>query len=267
MDNNNIHKVTSFPFKDSDLVITAYPQSGLSLLLEVVLQIVSTSEGNVVKESYLVKLGDAELNFDVVSLPEDIPVRIIRTNLPLKLFSNPTTGNNLYNNKGKYIILVRNARDVAVSLYNQRKLNVSNKGESWDEFVSDYFEGKFPYGSWLDFNVDWTKASMFTSPANTLFINYEDLVNKMENQVLNIANLFGNKQIDLDADKWTALVQRCTKLIALGQSSDCMDGSHGAVLSTGIGAWKNYFTVEQVKEIESQVEDLAKNAGVQFRLE
>jgi len=83
---------------------------------------------------------------------------------------------------GKYIYVVRDGRDVAVSYYYHHKRSGYPKG--FPEFISEFFEGKVRFGRWIDHVREWTENG---AGLKVLFVRFEDLLADLRTSVSRIA--------------------------------------------------------------------------------
>ncbi len=91
----------------------------------------------------------------------------------------------------KYIFLIRNPKDVAVSLYHhlRGKKRISYQG-NWNDFFELYLLGRVRYGSWFDFHLHWEK--FLSSRQQVLYLTYEELHKNIKNYLRKLAFFLGN---------------------------------------------------------------------------
>lgn len=79
----------------------------------------------------------------------------------------------IFKSKAKILVLFRNPKDTAVSFFHFHK-NVPSvpSYNSWDEFFSEFMNGKVGWGSYFDHAVTWNKH---IEDENTMIVIYEDL--------------------------------------------------------------------------------------------
>lgn len=113
----------------------------------------------------------------------------------------------------KYIYVVRDGKDVAVSFYhhlcNQDDADLFDG--SFSEFLKQFLDGKLPYGSriahirsWLrayrSFEQHTTVEGTESSPNPILLVRYEDLINNLKDQVLRILTFLSLSYSDEEVD-------------------------------------------------------------------
>merc|ERR1711860_82973 len=77
----------------------------------------------------------------------------------------------------KTVLIVRNPKDTAVSYYNHvRGMKVYNYRGEWKDWLQPYLDGKFEYGRYTDYLLEWERAIKSESIGFPLHIvYYEDL--------------------------------------------------------------------------------------------
>uniref|UniRef100_A0A8B9N486 Sulfotransferase n=1 Tax=Accipiter nisus TaxID=211598 RepID=A0A8B9N486_9AVES len=92
-------------------------------------------------------------------------------------------------NKAKILVLFRNPKDTAVSFFHfHNSVPRVPSYSSWDEFFSEFMNGKVVWGSCFDHAVTWNKH---IEDENTMIIIYEDLKENLTASVKQIAEFFG----------------------------------------------------------------------------
>ena len=168
-----------FGERDDDIYVVTYPKSGTTLMQMILYQL--TTDGKVdFKHIYDVSpWTDNDVFRDIP--PRDLPSpRIIKSHRYYKKFDKAT--------KGRFIVVVRDGMDVAVSQYHQFK-NYNNPDLEFDEFVSGFFSNK---DNWFAFSRDWFKNK---NKRNVLYVRYEDILNNFDESLKKVAG-FINVEID-----------------------------------------------------------------------
>ncbi|NWZ89644.1 ST6B1 Sulfotransferase, partial [Nesospiza acunhae] len=80
----------------------------------------------------------------------------------------------IFQSKAKILVLVRNAKDTAVSYYDfcNNLPPVMPSFASWDEYFADFMNGKLAWGSYFDHLVEWNK---YTDNERIMTISCEEL--------------------------------------------------------------------------------------------
>ncbi|KGL89475.1 Sulfotransferase 6B1, partial [Charadrius vociferus] len=146
------------------------------------------------------------------------------------------------------LVLFRNPKDTAVSFFHFHN-NVPSvpSYSSWDEFFSEFMNGKVGWGSYFDHAVTWNKH---IEDENTMFIIYEDLKENLTASVKQIAEFFG---FSPTAEQIQSIADRAT-FQAVKDKAQETHGVVGSVLFRKgvIGDWKNLFTEAQNQEMDAK---------------
>ncbi|NXG73706.1 ST6B1 Sulfotransferase, partial [Baryphthengus martii] len=110
--------------------------------------------------------------------------RIIQTHLPPHLL--PPA---ILQRKAKILVLVRNPKDTAVSYYHfYNNMPMLPSFTSWDEYFTDFMNGKLAWGSYFDHLVEWNK---YIDHERIMIISYEELKEDQVMGMKRIAAFFG----------------------------------------------------------------------------
>ncbi|NET40545.1 sulfotransferase domain-containing protein [Okeania sp. SIO2B3] len=147
----------------------------------------------------------------------------------------------------KYIFLLRNPKDVAISMYHhlRAKKSISYQG-NWDEFFELYLSGQVHYGSWFDFHLHWEK--FLSSRQQVLYLTYEELHKNIKTYLRQLAVFLEIKVSEEVIDK-VAIGSRLDEM-KKNDKANCnwmiINQNEAPHLRKGIvGDWRNYFTDEQ----------------------
>ena len=170
--------VLDFKNRQDDIYIASFMGSGIEWLVMILHQL--TSRGNITFKSiheispYLER--SAQKNVDLGLLPSP---RLIRTHAPYKFLPKKT--------EGRFIYLMRDGREEAVSLYQHYKRR--REQLQFDRFFTNYFLKK---KVWFVHLAQWLSNK---SKFNILYIKYEDLRDDPEGTIEKLIN-FCNLEID-----------------------------------------------------------------------
>ncbi|SMD36708.1 aryl sulfotransferase [Reichenbachiella faecimaris] len=158
-----------FGERDEDIYVVTHPKSGTTLTQMILYQL--TTEGGLdFDHIYDVSPWIRNASFrrqDPIDLPSP---RIIKSHDNYEEFDKKT--------KGRFIFVYRDGMDVSVSLYHQNK-NYNNKDLKFDKFVDSFIKSK----SWFKYSKSWLKNK---NKFPILYIRYEDLIEKKENEIQRI---------------------------------------------------------------------------------
>ncbi|XP_078364521.1 amine sulfotransferase-like [Oculina patagonica] len=265
----------TLPARKDDIFIVSYPRSGSSWTQEIVWQILHDGkiddrrldermpliEGLILSfKSYPYVMKDAKsVERMFASFPKP---RVFKTHLTYDLIpkgSDEAT-------KPRYIYVMRNPRDVFVSLYHHcHNMPYFKEIPSWDEAFVHFMDGKFLGGVWFDHVLGWWKHR---DDPNILFLTYEDRINNLADGVEKIAEFIG-KDISPETRD---LIVRQTSFDAMKSSNhtnswfEGMKGD-GHIRKGKVGEWKNYFTEEQNQLFDKVFKEKMKGTGIRFECE
>jgi hypothetical protein len=143
-----------------------------------------------------------EMELDRISTFEDLESpRFFKTHLPYQLISKcwPV----------KYIYVMRNGMDVAVSQYHHLK-NLVDPALTFETSFDDYFINcKHPmtnpeFGGWFGHVAGWLKNK---KKQNVLYVKYEDLKQDLKGSIKKIADFCG---IVVDESRYPRILENCS---------------------------------------------------------
>ena len=184
-------KSNTFPLYNDDILIVTYPKSGTTWLQMILYQL--TTDGNMdfnhisEKIPFLERLsGIGEGN------QQDASRRIFKTHLKYSLIP-----------KGpcKYIYVVRDGRDVAVSYYHHYESLFGFKAP-FEAFFRRFMKGRVQYGNWFKHVYHWHRNS---KKLDVLYLSYEELKNDLQATIIRIAQFC---EIPYDQEQLKRVVER-----------------------------------------------------------
>ncbi|MCL2932157.1 MAG: sulfotransferase domain-containing protein [Trichodesmium sp. MAG_R03] len=165
----------------------------------------------------------------------------------------------------KYIFLLRNPKDVAVSMYHhlRGKKSISYQGH-WNDFFELYLSGQVHYGSWFDFHLHWEK--FLSSRQQVLYLTYEELKKNIKTCLGQLAAFLEIKVSEEVIDK-VAIGSQLEEM-KKNDKADCnwmiINQNEAPHLRKGIvGDWRNYFTEEQNQRFNDLY--IKKMSGSKFK--
>ncbi|KAK8769897.1 hypothetical protein V5799_013638 [Amblyomma americanum] len=191
--------------------------------------------------------------------------------------------------EGKYVYVARNPWDVCVSFYKMAS-NLSNfdfQDGTFEEFVDVFVNGNFGYGDYFEHVAS---GYALREEPNVFFITYEELKKDTLEVILRLARFLGERygnalQEDdklleqlLDRSKpeymrsvvvlnlsdnasphWEDLVSRTKPTCKEGYEGD--KSRYAFVRTATVGGWKEYFTPELLRRIESRICEAEKSSS------
>ena len=174
--------------KANSVVLASYPRSG-NTWARYFISYMASMDPNICR---------SDLNKYVPDLHQISPSAIgQREFLALKSHSYPSRSYK------KFIYLVRDPRDIALSYYSfmqNRQMYVGNRYQ----FIDQWIRSRFYPGAWGDHVRSWRR---YGAKAEGLFLRYEDMVTDPRGQFENVAHFLGVRNVsdavDFAADKAT----------------------------------------------------------------
>lgn len=184
----NILSALSYKPLDDDLIVSSYPKTGTTWVEYIMLQILHRGE----KFPTMVELNHKLIPFmertGAAAAEKMDPPRLIKFHMPFHLIP--------YNKKARYIYVVRNPKDVAVSYYHFRR-SMGDDDVSFEDFFEYFMSGEIPFGDYLQHMASWIR----NKKDNVFIICYEKLHKDRRNEILRIAKFLGEDHFEaLKAD-------------------------------------------------------------------
>jgi hypothetical protein len=185
-----------FSIRSTDIFIVSYPRSGTTWVQMIVYQLCSGGDRNFEHISDVSPFYDRMRARDGAShlLEGTTSRRIFKSHLPY---------GSIPKGKCRYIYVMRNGEDVAVSYYHFYRSHLRFHGK-FAEFFDNFLQGKVQYGNWVDHVVGWWSHRQDT---NILLLHYEDLLADLPGSVRRIAEFC---QLEVDEGALPSIVEACT---------------------------------------------------------
>jgi hypothetical protein len=234
---NNIKDM--FNVRDEDIFIVAYPKSGTAWMRQIVHLLVSNAEQGEKTLAESVPLLEKKVGMgQIKSLEKTKGQRCFMSHLPYSLMPG------INKSRAKYIYMLRNPKDVAVSFYHfmSNREPISYTGD-WNAFFDLFVSGRVLYGLWFSHVTEWWKAAQ--KAENILIVTYEDMHKDLDPVIARISaflNIPASQEMLNSIAIQSTFTSMQTNSKTNWQSSDFPD-KH---LRKGkVGDWKNHFTPEQ----------------------
>ena len=173
--------------------------------------------------------------------------RFIKTHVPLSVMPEQI------NDTCKLIFVLRNPRDVLVSLYHfNRNDHTLNFNIDFDTFFEMFLEGCVMNGNWFAYNEQWLNFCR-ANPEKTLILTYEQLLTDFESNVKALAQFLDISVTDdiIANIKKETSVQKMKETTTLPALDD--------FVRKGIaGDWKNHFSEGQAAKFDNWVAENKK---------
>jgi aryl sulfotransferase len=201
-----------FPFRDDDVVIATWPKSGTTWMQQIVSQLVFRGAEGIPLDRISPWLECTLYPPETVqALEAQTHRRFIKTHLPLDAL--------VFSPQAKYIYVARDGRDFAWSVYNHMvsmkpEIQALVRGGQPPSMPPPRDEAQF-FRFWLDsgtaiFGDFWSHQQQWWDTRllpNVLLVHYNNLKADLPGEMRRVADFLG---IEIDADLWPVLVERCT---------------------------------------------------------
>ncbi|XP_054845044.1 sulfotransferase 6B1-like isoform X2 [Eublepharis macularius] len=156
----------------------------------------------------------------------------------------------------KAIYILRNPKDIAVSMYHYYKENPNLPTiETWSEFLEMFLKGDVVCGSWFDHILSWEE---YTTDKNTLFLFYEDMKKDLPKVVKQVSSFLG---VNTSESGINEICAKCSfsemktntekENYDPNQTVCALTSNRRLIFRKGaVGDWKNYFTSKQDRVFE-----------------
>ena len=270
-------ELRSFPLKSDDVFICSYPKSGTSWMQQIVKLLRNGGQkDDVLLDRAIPWLEVLDSDFgsilgnyipDMASSKDMLSPRVFKSHFPYEM----VPGGPPHTTPAKYIIVLRNPKDVCVSFWHhklRRKASVpTDTPIKWDDYVSDFVRGTMGWASWFDYVMEWWEHK--DSP-NFLFIKYEDMKTCLSDSVHTVADFIGVEV----TEKLIEDVVQNSSFSSMKGDDTCnysWQAGHGKFYSAEgefirkgeVGNWKEYFTEDQKKQFDDMCSKL-RDAGLEL---
>ena len=223
----------------TDIFIATYPKSGTTLVHMILYQLLTDGDMGIPHLNrfapYLEDLikGEARVGDPRCRKEGSAPRRIAKTHLPYNVVPKGC---------GRYIYVVRDGRDAAVSYYHHHRRNGYDK--SFPDYFHEFVKGVDRFGSWFEHVDDWTRNR---DRLNVLYLRFEDLLADLDGAVRRIADFC---EIPLREEEMPRILRNCSfdfmrrhesKLDVRTRKCGDLDPENDHFVRQGkTGGWVNY---------------------------
>ncbi|KAE8594061.1 hypothetical protein XENTR_v10019433 [Xenopus tropicalis] len=253
-----------FQVLDDDVYIVTYPKSGTNWLIEILSLIKKDADPNWVNSVVIwlrspwIETKEGQQQIKDVSRP-----RVLTSHLPFHIFPK-----SFFTSKAKIIYVMRNPKDIFVSLFFFAKIICHYKDpESFEQYLEDFLQGNILYNSWFDHVKGWMQMK---DNSNFFIVTYEELHQDLRGCITRICKFIGKElddaKIDLIAKHSSFEVMKENKMsnYSLG-TKEFIDHTKGSFMRKGMaGDWKNHFTVAQSEHFDRVYQEKMKDLNVKF---
>lgn len=237
--------------RPDDLFAVGYPRSGTTWLLQILHQLTTEGDMNFTHIYEVCPSLDGRIPHRDY---EDVPSpRIFRTHQPRPF---------VLRGSGKYIYIVRNGKDVAVSQFHFFRTYYSFKG-TFSEFFDRIFMTKSPriFGGWFSHVEEWYARR---DDPNILFLKYEDLRHDPEGGIRKIIDFCG---FEVKPERLPDILERCSFAFMKKHQVKFSPfrpryPQDQSIRKGQVGGWREHFSPEQNTRFEEEFEKRLSKLGV-----
>ena len=190
---------------------------------------------------------------------------LIKSHFPAQIFQSQIDAGQC-----KFIIIMRNIKDVLVSYYHFYKANHTFGffTGSFEEFFELFKSKRLCYGDWLDHSLGWWK---YRNHSNVLILTYESMKKDIIAEIKRIAIFSGktltSEKIDFIAKRtnFNTMKNNPMSNYLMNFPSEKYDSSISSFMRKGeVGDWKTYFNDEMSAFVDDHYINEAKVNDLQF---
>ena len=255
-------KLKTLKLYSDDVWIVTYPKCGTTWTQQIVKLIRNNGEHDGMKITSSVPWLEAITIYPEVKIEELTRPRAFKSHFPYSLMpcGPPHT------TPCKYIFVVRNPKDVAVSLYFHIQKFCPC---SWDSFWNKYVSGDLPFGNYFDHLLEWWPRR---NDKNVLFMKFEDMKKDLKRCVSEIASFMGvsvtSDVIDKIADMTSFEKMKEDNTTNYSWEKWAQKPDIASFMRKGIvGDWKNFLSLEQSAEMDVICATRLKDTDLEFTYE
>jgi hypothetical protein len=241
-------ELRSYIPRSDDIFIVTYPRSGTTLVQMILYQLLTDGEMDFAHIQEWSPFYESRIQ-DGLSF-EDFPSpRVFKSHLYYKLIP-----------KGpcKYIYVVRNGKDVAVSVFHYSQTHMGAKMD-FGTFFDLFLKGKHRFGPWFKHVGQWWENR---HNLNVMFLTYEELTRDRERAIRKIIDFCGK---EVEPEKFSRIMER-SSFAFMKQHEDKFDSHQGKGLESNFktgsfirkaqaGQWKEYLSSEQEELFQRRFTD------------
>ncbi|XP_053139676.1 sulfotransferase 6B1-like isoform X1 [Hemicordylus capensis] len=261
-----LEALESFEARKDDVILAGYPKTGTNWLDHILNSLESTAakytdeqmKKRIALEKELemtprLEFGDPDKFKRMEKLPSR---RVIITHL-----SPHSLPKSIFRNKAKVLVLIRNPKDTLVSYFHFCNNFFCFPNYKWDEYFSDFMNGKVGWGSYFDHVAEWDK---YIEDENIVAISYEELKENLNLGLKKIAKFFG---FSLTEEEIQSVAEK-SSFKAMKEKGSETHGVYGDVFfrKGTVGDWKSLLSESQSQEMDRRFEESVAGTKIGAKL-
>ena len=247
--------------RPDDVFIATYPKCGTTWMQHIVKLISNNGVENGMDDDVFIPWIDHMSVDEVESMASP---RFFKTHLPYNLMAG---GGDPASTKAKYIYVIRNPKDAAVSSYHfTKKVYPAKASLSWEEFFEQFVAGDVIYGAFHSHFLGWWTHR---HSKNILVVTFEEMKRDLTSVISVVANFLGyaltDEAITKIAEEGEFINMKTNPTANKAYLDTYSNLGSTAFMRTGItGDWENMFTKEQSERMDAIIADKLGSAGLVF---
>lgn len=240
-----------FERRPDDVYIATYPKSGTTLLQMMIHQLRGDGNMDIPHICAVVPWLEAAVLTGTYERFDSLPTpRVFKTHLMRELLP-----------EGKFIYVVRDARDVHVSAYHHQCM-LQGQRLGPEAFNRHFQQDAVLHGTWFQHLASWWPHR---SDPNVLFLTFEDMTADLEGTVRRVAEFCG---LPVDESQMPRILERCS-IEFMRRHNDKFDPrlyrfddySETFIRKGTSGQWQEELPGAQRMRLEAQARELARELG------
>lgn len=242
----------TFESRPDDIFIATYPKSGTTLLQMMLYQLKTDGTMDFPHINAVCPWFEMELlrsngtSFEKLESPRCFKTHLLRDQIP---------------KTGRYIYILRDLRDVAVSAYHHEVL-VGGADHGLEKFTDRFLRTRwFGFPTWFQHLDSWWPHR---KDANVLFLNYETMITDLEGTIRKVAAFC---QIPLREEDMPRILESCS-LASMKRHQEKFDprfqaspqGDHSFIRAGQAGSGRQLLP-RQLKAFETKMSEAARKLG------
>ena len=255
-------ELETFPLRQGDVFIATYPKSGTTWMQQIVKLLRNGGKRDDIKlDKSIPWLEVLDSDFgkmlgytpDMATSSDVISPRAFKSHSPYE----HVPGGLPHTTAAKYIYVMRNPKDVCVSIYYHRLMMTE---VVWEELLSEFSSANIVYGNWCDHVLGWWKNR---DAPNILFVKYEDMKTDPTAAVRTVADFIGIKdttdeliQSVVENSSFSNMKKNPNANYAWFSGHDKVFSREGQFMRKGeVGDWKQHFTDAESENLDEFVSE------------
>ena len=255
-----IEQKEKMTFRADDVFICTYPKCGTTWMQQIVKLIANNGVDAGNELDVFAPWIEHMLLEEIKSMSSP---RFFKTHLPYQLMAG---GGDPANTNAKYIYVLRNPKDVAVSSYNfYKKVYPNFLSITWESYLDAFLEGDVSFGAFYYHYLGWW---LHKDASNILFLSYEQMKRDLSFVVTRVSSFLGYNLTD-------EVIQTIVKQSHFDNmknnssaNKEYMNpytpGKTPFMRKGVVGDWRNVFSEEQSAKMDAVITNTLRASGLEF---